>query len=86
MGKPNKAADALSHCPLDPHLPLDSDTDRDKVNVISYPLVSEDTNGDSMITTSYSSVHEIVNCCLQKRRKYCYERGIVTMGVRIVIL
>ena len=61
IGKSNKAADALSHSPLNQDLSLDSDNDSDKVNVISYPLVSNDINDDTIKTTSYSSMHEIVN-------------------------
>ena len=60
-GKSNKAADALSHHPLSPDLPPVSDTDSDEVNVISYPLVCDDSNDDNIKTTSYSSVYEKVN-------------------------
>ena len=60
MGKSERATGTLNHHSLNPDSPLESVTDRDKVDVISYPLVCDDTNEDNVETTSYSSVCEIV--------------------------
>ena len=60
-GKSNKAPDTLCYCTLNPDLLLESDTDSDKVDIISYLFPCDDANENDFKTISHALVWEIVN-------------------------
>ena len=61
MGRYKKATDTLSHHPLNPDSPPAINNNIDKVNVISYPLVCDDTNENYIKTAPDLMVFEVVN-------------------------